>query len=70
MVNQESETSGIYIIENCRDVHMSVFINFKSHAYKIIIHVVVQRTAEITAKDSIKQNLFLKYTGLFFACIF
>ena len=66
MGNQESETLGTYIIENCRDVHMSVFMNFKSYVYKIIIHVVVQRTAEITGKHSIKQNLFPKYTVLFF----
>lgn len=66
MGNQESETLGTYIIENCRDVHMSVFMNFKSYVYKIIIHVVVQRTAEITGKHSIKQNLFPKYTFFFF----
>lgn len=40
MGNQESEILGKYIIENCRNGHVSVFINFKSIAYKIIIYVV------------------------------
>lgn len=65
MGNQEYELLGTYIVENCRDVHMLIFISFKSTAYKIIIHVVVQNPVEVTEKHSNKQNLFSKNTDFF-----
>lgn len=56
MRNQESEVLGTYIIENCRDVRMLIFIKFKSFAYEVIIHVV----HKITEKHFHKQNVFSK----------
>lgn len=65
MGNREYEVLGTYTVENYRDAHTLTFISFKSTAYKIIIHVVVQNLAEVTEKHSNKQNLFSKNTDFF-----
>lgn len=53
-----------HTLQKIIDVYFFIFINFKSPAYEIIIHV-VQSHVEITEKHSNKHNLFSKNTSFF-----
>lgn len=66
MGNQESEVLGKYVIENCRDVHVFVVINFKSIAYKIIIYVV----HKITEKNVLTNKMYFQKTQVFLLIFF